>query len=136
MLPRLARVMNPLMTKICRRTALRLALFSCATLLIGCGGGNESAADTSPPPAPTPAPGPGTAWNPSLPVFMVGSAQSFDLVPTLPTSVAKGGTFGVSPNGAPLPGGMTLSLAGIIAVGTATSGQTAGVAFTYTEPGA
>ncbi|HTT12918.1 MAG TPA: hypothetical protein VMG60_18755 [Burkholderiaceae bacterium] len=71
-----------------------------------------------------------------MPLFLAGTGQTFDLTQTLPGTVAKGGTFGVSANGAPLPAGMTLSPAGIITVGSATIGQTTGVTFTYTEPGA
>lgn len=119
---------NGPMTKISRRSALKLTLFSSAALLIGCGGGGNSTS-ANPPPA-------GSAtWDPALPLFLAGSTQSFDLTETLPSTVAKGGTFGVAANGTSLPAGMTLSPAGIITVGGATIGQTTGVAFTYTEPG-
>jgi hypothetical protein len=70
-----------------------------------------------------------------LPVFAVGTGATFDLSTTLPASVAKGGTFGVSSSGAALPSGMTLSPAGILSVGAAVAAQVAGVIFTYTPPG-
>jgi hypothetical protein len=54
-----------------------------------------------------------------------------DLAATLPAGVARGGTFGVSSAGAPLPAGMTLSSAGILAIGNATAGEVVGVIFTY-----
>jgi hypothetical protein len=57
-----------------------------------------------------------------------------DLAATLPTGVARGGTFGISQSGATLPTGMTLTSAGILSVGTATIGEVIGVVFTYAEP--
>jgi len=68
------------------------------------------------------------------PYFQAGSGATFDLSTTLPGSVVKGGTFGVSSSGPALPTGMTLSPAGILAVGNANVGQTVGVIFTYLEP--
>jgi hypothetical protein len=63
--------------------------------------------------------------------FQVGSGATFDLAATLPSGVARGGVFGVSSSGAPLPNGMTLSAAGILATGSATVGEVVGVVFTY-----
>ncbi|MCS6945905.1 MAG: hypothetical protein RMK97_10930 [Sutterellaceae bacterium] len=95
----------------------------------------------SPTPAPTPTPSPpppaaSHAWviNP-WPYFVIGQVTTYDLAATLPPGVARGGTFGVDPNGERLPEGMTLSPAGILSLGSATVGQTTGVIFTYTEPG-
>jgi hypothetical protein len=65
----------------------------------------------------------------------VGSGATINLASTLPTGVVKGGTFGISSSGASLPTGMTLSPAGILAVGSATTGAVVGVIFTYAEPG-
>jgi hypothetical protein len=69
-----------------------------------------------------------------LPTFFAGSGASFDLTVTLPSGVAKGGTFSVATSGASLPPGMTLSPSGILLVGTAAAGQTSGVIFAYTPP--
>jgi hypothetical protein len=57
-----------------------------------------------------------------------------DLAATLPAGVARGGSFGVSSSGAALPAGMTLSSAGILAIGSATAGDVVGVVFTYQVP--
>jgi hypothetical protein len=73
-------------------------------------------------------------WTVVLPVFLAGTSSSFDLAGTLPSGVARGGVFGVSSSGAPLPAGMTLSPSGVISVGNAGAGQVTGVIFTYTEP--
>jgi hypothetical protein len=70
----------------------------------------------------------------NVPTLLVGSGATFDLAPTLPSGVVRGGTFGVSSSGSSLPGGMSLSSAGLLSVGNATSGQTTGVLFTYAEP--
>ena len=68
--------------------------------------------------------------------FAVGSGATLDLATTLPNGVARGGSFGVSPNGAPLPNGMNLSASGILGLGSATEGAVVGVVFTYELPGA
>jgi len=56
------------MSQLNRRDALKFGLFSCATLLVGCGGNDETGSHLlsrvpvpSPGPTPTPAPPPGTA---------------------------------------------------------------------------
>ncbi|MGH6611071.1 MAG: hypothetical protein ACRECQ_12525 [Burkholderiaceae bacterium] len=85
-----------------------------------------------PPPAAAPPPAaPSGAWVVNPPSFAVGSGATFNLANTLPAGVARGGVFGVSSSGAPLPTGMTLTPAGILGVGTATVGNVAGVVFTY-----
>lgn len=66
--------------------------------------------------------------------FIAGSAASQDLATTLPADIVRGGTFGVDPASAALPQGMTLSAAGVLSVGGAIAGTTAGVVFTYEEP--
>jgi len=43
--------------------------------------------------------------------------------------------FGISPGGAALPSGVTLSPAGILSVANASVGAVVGVVFTYAEPG-
>lgn len=63
--------------------------------------------------------------------LVVGSGATFDLATTLPAAVPRGGVFDVAPSGAPLPNGMTLSKAGVLAVGTAAIGDVTGVVFTY-----
>jgi hypothetical protein len=68
--------------------------------------------------------------------FAVGSGATFDLVKTLPASIKRGGTFGVSASGAALPAGMTLSTVGILAIGNAAVAAVVGVVFTYAEPAA
>jgi hypothetical protein len=67
-------------------------------------------------------------------VLLAGTGATFDLAGTLPSGVTRGGSFGVSPSGSALPGGMVLSAAGILSVGNAVVGQTSGVIFTYAEP--
>ena len=124
-----------------RRDLLKHGLWALA-MLAGCRGGKESPSTTSadgmtpvapdgaaeggtPPPATSP-------WTiaPS-PTFIQGSAATVDLAATLPASVMKGGIFAVDPSGAALPSGMTLSPAGILAVGTAAVGSATGVVFSY-----
>ena len=73
-------------------------------------------------------------WDIGAPTFVEGASSTFDLAPTLPSGVVPGGTFAVDPSGAPLPSGMTLSPAGLLEVGAAVAGATAGVVFSYTEP--
>jgi hypothetical protein len=67
-------------------------------------------------------------------VLVVGSGATFDLGSTLPSSVGRGGVFGIDTAGTRLPAGMSLSTAGILAVGSATVGSVAGVIFTYDAP--
>jgi hypothetical protein len=73
-------------------------------------------------------------WNVNLPAFTAGSGATFDLASTLPASVQRGGTFSVSPAGAPLPAGMTLTASGILSVGSVYAGQTTGIIFMYSLP--
>ena len=134
-----------------RRRALAFGLYGCAVLLSACGGSNEDTAQPAsadeptpapapspaPTPAPTPAPSPAPApaqWNVGPLFFAAGTATKLELSTTLPSGVRKGGTFGVSPSGMPLPAGMTLSSAGLLSLGTALVGTTTGVVFTYSEP--
>jgi hypothetical protein len=149
-----------LMKEVTRRDALKLGLFGCAGFLSGCGGGLAVAPESNqappggspspdpaptpgptPSPAPTPAPTPSPAppppapWSVGLIELRAGNGATFDLSVTLPGSVPRGGTFSVSPSGAPLPAGMTLSASGLLSVGNAAPGQTTGVIFAYTPPG-
>ena len=75
-----------------------------------------------------------TEWAPRLPVLISGSGATFDLTTTLPTSVKRGGVFGIDSSGQRLPAGMSLSARGLLAVGTAAIGSVAGVIFTYDAP--
>jgi len=68
------------------------------------------------------------------PSFAVGSGATFNLANTLPAGVTRGGAFGVSPAGAKLATGMTLTSAGVLSVGSATVGNVGGVVFTYSSP--
>jgi hypothetical protein len=111
------------MKEVGRRTVLKWGLGAGALWLLGCGGSDES-----------PTPGASPAWVVSSPSFAVGSGAAFNLANTLPAGVARGGSFGVSPSGAQLPAGMTLTSAGILSVGTAAVGSVAGVVFTYATP--
>lgn len=86
---------------------------------------------TPPSPSPTPPPAAPGAWNPSVPPLLVGTNSTFDLSTTLPNGIAKGGKFAIDAMGAALPSGMTLSMAGILAVGSAAIGTVNGVIFTY-----
>ncbi len=119
------------MSQLSRRDALKFSVFSCATLLAGCGGSDDT---NSQPLAPSPAPAPtsASAWNVVLPTFT--GTSTFDLSTTLPNGIVKGGAFGVSTSGPALPTGVTLSRAGVLAVASAAAGRTIGVVFTYTEP--
>jgi hypothetical protein len=145
------------MTQISRRGALRFGLFTCATVLAGCGvpeieslgvpppaPGPAPTPPTPPPngnqpppapsPTPSPAPSPPPPWNPVIPAFIANRGGTFDLTTTLPVDVARGGTFGVSPNGQPLPVGITLTPSGILSAANPVIGETRGVIFTYTLP--
>jgi len=128
-----------------RRKALTLGLFGCTSLLFGCGPLMEygSQADGSPTPGsapapgrtPTPSPASPQAWNVNPWTYFVASADTaFDLGPTLPSGLKRGGSFGIDPRGTALPAGMTLTPSGMLSVGTAQISQTSGVLFTYSEP--
>jgi hypothetical protein len=68
-------------------------------------------------------------------LFVNNVAIVYDLVPTLPQQIRRGGQFAVSPNGSPLPAGIVLTPEGILVVTLAAApGSTAGVVFSYTEP--
>jgi len=69
-----------------------------------------------------------------VPPLLVGTNATFNLSSTLPSAVPKGGRFGLDPSGPLLPRGMTLSSAGLLAVGSASIGSVAGVIFTYETP--
>lgn len=147
------------MTQLSRRSALRFGLFTCATLLAGCGGTEEETLAGQPPapgptppappppggtpsppppgPSPTPTPPPPSGpppWNPVIPAFIADRGGQFDLATTLPDGVARGGTFGVSSSGRALPTGITLSPSGILSALNPVVGETTGVIFTYTLP--
>ncbi|MGE0762658.1 MAG: hypothetical protein AB7N80_05220 [Bdellovibrionales bacterium] len=73
----------------------------------------------------------GDSWIVGNVSFVEGSGSSYDLNSTLPAGTPSSGTFSVDPSGTQLPQGMTLSAAGILAVGNAAIGDTAGVVFVY-----
>ena len=114
------------MKAVSRRDVVWWGLGAGALSLLGCGGGggNESAPSAAISPA----------WVVNSPTFAVDSDASFNLTNTLPAGVARGGSFGVSPAGAQLPAGMTLTSAGLLSVGTAAVGSVDGVVFTYATP--
>jgi hypothetical protein len=133
-----------------RRKALTFSLFGCVSLLAACGGGSRdgttdaTAGGPSPAPSPAPVPAPipspapapapaAEAWNVG-PLYVSTGSGSVNLANTLPSSVKRGGTFGISPTGAMLPAGMSLSPAGILSSGSATVSAVVGVVFTYDEP--
>jgi hypothetical protein len=59
----------------------------------------------------------------------------FDLSPTLPAQVRRGGQFAISPSGSPLPPGVVLAPEGILLVTlVADVSSTNNVVFSYTEP--
>jgi hypothetical protein len=66
--------------------------------------------------------------------LIAGTGSTFDLNTTLPASAMRGGTYGIDASGARLPAGMSLSAAGILAVGSAILGSVTGVLFTYDAP--
>jgi hypothetical protein len=127
-----------------RRRLLRRGLAVAATALAGCRWESETASPLGAPPseetaaAPTPSPPPASpavqSWDPIVPPLLVGSHLTFDLSRTLPASIARGGRFSVDTAGAPLPRGMSLSTAGLLAVGTAAIGSVVGVVFAYEAP--
>ena len=121
-----------------RRNVLGFGLASGALLLFGCDVSEQDASATAAPPAtvappPSAPPSASSAWVVNPPSFAVGSNATFNLAATLPAGVARGGVFGVSGAGAPLPGGMTLTPAGVLSVGTAKVGSVTGVVFTYSS---
>jgi chitodextrinase len=76
------------------------------------------------------------AWNiDPAPVLVAGSASTYDLAPTLPQGVVRGGVFSIDPSGAPLPSGVTLTSAGVLSATATASGSFSGVVFSYREPG-
>lgn len=109
----------------------RRLFLGCVLLLVGCGGSDD--VDAPPPESDV---SPAVSDAPpivELPIFVEGSGDTFDLATMLPANVKRGGTFSVSPNGLRLPAGMTLSAAGILAVGNARSETVEGVIFMYEE---
>lgn len=145
------------MTQISRRKTLVFGLLGACSFLAGCldDGDSEVALNSEPPntPSPTPAPAPSPTPSPSptptpppapsapapwsvspSPYFLSGTGMTFDLTSTLPNGVKRGGIFGVSAQGAPLPNGMALSATGLLSVGSASAGRVDGVVFTYAEP--
>lgn len=148
--------MEVVMNLFSRRRMLFFGLAGGASFISGCAWDDSSdpvpaAADPSPgptpspapeqPPAPSPAPPSpnpppaAQAWSVSpTPYFLADTGTTFDLSTTLPATVRRGGTFGVSPSGNPLPAGMSLSATGLLSVGSAKAGRTDGVIFTYEQP--
>ncbi len=124
--------MKEIQTNAGRRQLLKHGLAVAVTSLAGCRLGGDSStpfgATEEPPPAAA------TEWAPRLPVLISGSGATFDLTTTLPTSVKRGGVFGIDSSGQRLPAGMSLSARGLLAVGTAAIGSVAGVIFTYDAP--
>ncbi len=122
-----------------RRNVLSFGLASAALLLLGCDFSDQDASATAapapaaPPPSDPPSAAASSAWVVNPPTFAVGSNATFNLAATLPAGVTRGGVFGVSGSGAPLPMGMTLTPAGILSVGTARVGSVNGVVFTYSS---
>ncbi len=114
-----------------RRKLLTTAAASFVAVLTGCGGSDAEPVVAASSSSPPPSPGAPATWNPNVPPLVVGSGAVFNLASTLPAGVAAGGAFGVDSNGAQLPFGMTLSSAGILAVGSATAGSVSGVIFKY-----
>lgn len=114
----------------------RALLFAAA--LAGCGGGAPTQLVTppvpTPPPAPTPVPPPvpppPAAW--TTPSIKFDTSQTFDLAPSLPASIKRGGVFSVSPTGVALPSQTTLSPAGVLSAKAAAT--VSGVIFQYVEP--
>ena len=94
---------------------------------------------TPPPVAPKPAtpappPAPPVSWN-APQALMVRSGNSLDLKTTLPAGISLAGRFEVDPTGAALPGGVMLSLNGILSVASALQQVTVnGVVFAYVLP--
>lgn len=128
-----------------RRRLLGHGIALSVVMITGCRDGEISlpvGGDPAEPPAPAPSAPPATppppaapqAWNPSVPPLLASTRSTFDLASTLPSSVPRGGKFGVDTIGAPLPAGMSLSAAGILAVGTAAIGAVTGVVFVYDLP--
>lgn len=76
-------------------------------------------------------------WNivPSPKLVKGNLALVFDLRPSLPRHVRRGGRFSVSSTGAALPPGVVLSAEGVLSAGRdVTVGTTPGVVFAYEEP--
>ena len=135
-----------------RALLFAVAMVGAGRGLVACGGSGGGAPPAggpppSPSPTPTPAPAPTPAPVPPPPTALVWDVDPpptllagaipiiYDLAPTLPAQIQRGGTFGVAASGAPLPVGVTLSPLGILlATDVAGIGATNGVIFTYTEP--
>jgi hypothetical protein len=102
--------------------------------LSACGGGGGSSAEQ---PTSQRTTAPTASWD-VAPVLVAGVPQAiFDLNASLPASVRRGGRFSVSPTGAQLPLGVTLSPAGALsATSDASVGVTEGIIFAYEEPAA
>ncbi len=98
--------------RLTRRTALHLALAGGVGALLF-----DAGADS--------------AWH--VGDLTVSAEQPFDLNDTLPPSVPRGGTFAVSPDGAPLAPGLSLSATGWLMARHGTN-VTHGVVFTYEPP--
>ncbi len=131
-----------------RRRLFKGALAVAVTTVAGCRWdsdtslplGGAPSAEATPAPAPasnppsSPEPSGAGTWSPYVPALIVGTSASFDLNTTLPSGIKRGGMFGIDPSGPRLPAGMSLTAAGILAVGSAAIGTVAGVIFTYDVP--
>lgn len=103
--------------------------FLVATALSGagvsaCGGGSSGLA-------------PAIEWTVDPPPVLIAGATGvvFDLAPSLPANVRRGGRFAVTASGRPLPAGVVLAPAGILSLtGATVVGVTEGVVFAYDEP--
>lgn len=69
----------------------------------------------------------------TVPAMTLQTGSSIDLKTTLGTNVPTNGTFTLASGSTPLPLGVTLSAAGLLAAtGTAVAGASSGIIFSYT----
>lgn len=89
-----------------------------------------------PTPAPTSPPSAATKWEiREVLAFVTDAPSTVNLSDTLPSGIARGGTFLVSAGGAPLPAGLALAGNGMLTVASsALVGATSGVIFEYRAP--
>lgn len=143
-----------------RRSAVSLLWGALAAITAGCGGGTNAVAEPAQqtlttrapgggapapepaplpapvsPPAPAPAPTTAAAIWQVPPIYLAaGKVDTFDLVNTLPSNVARGGVFAVATSSAALPSGITLTPAGVLVLKDTSPSTVNAVVFTYTEP--
>lgn len=104
--------------------------------LSACGGGGEPTPSRS---SPASAAASASAWDIiPPPVLLAGQIEVvFNLEPSLPDDVRRGGRFAVSPTGNPLPDGVALTPSGILSVTSESAvSEAVGVVFFYEEPAA